>query len=65
GLLPQFIRKIFLNHVPAWFSRRSNVLRLQYRPQLDFLPRIPNRGTIEPRPQEGSVFQANSTAAVV
>ncbi|KAF8927172.1 hypothetical protein BGZ52_004774, partial [Haplosporangium bisporale] len=53
GMFPQLIRKLFLNHMPDWLNRKSNVMRLQYRPQLNFLPQIPNRGSVEGKPQEG------------
>ncbi|KAF8950128.1 hypothetical protein BGZ46_004747, partial [Entomortierella lignicola] len=51
GLVPQLTRKIFFNHMPAWLTRSANVQRIQYRPQLHFLPQIPERGSVKGRPQ--------------
>ncbi|KAF9170313.1 hypothetical protein BGX21_009468 [Mortierella sp. AD011] len=51
GPVSQFIRKIFFNHMPTWMSRSANIQRVQYRPQLHFLPQIPNRGSVKGRPQ--------------
>ncbi|KAG0028841.1 hypothetical protein BGZ81_004382 [Podila clonocystis] len=62
GMFPRLIRKLFLNHMPDWLSRKSNVARLQYRPQLNFLPQIPNRGSVEGKPQEGLIFSTKTTA---
>ncbi|KAF9437964.1 hypothetical protein BGZ76_010418, partial [Entomortierella beljakovae] len=45
GLISRIIRTVFFNHMPDGLARSSNVQRIQYRPQLHFLPQAPNRGS--------------------
>ncbi|KAG0365792.1 hypothetical protein BGZ54_006207 [Gamsiella multidivaricata] len=52
GPVSQFVRKIFFGYMPAKLARKSNEQRLQCRPQLHFLPQVPDRGSIKPLPQE-------------
>ncbi|KAF9946305.1 hypothetical protein BGZ72_000459 [Mortierella alpina] len=56
GWLSEVVRKIFLNYIPDWMTRWSNSQRLQYRPQLHFLPQVPDRGTPKAQPQEERLF---------
>ncbi|KAG0370579.1 hypothetical protein BC939DRAFT_443712 [Gamsiella multidivaricata] len=56
GFIPELVRKLFLNYVPDWMTRWSNTQRLQYRPQLHFLPEVPDRGTPKAQPQEPRMF---------
>ncbi|KAF9575174.1 hypothetical protein EC968_004110 [Mortierella alpina] len=56
GWLSEVVRKIFLNYIPDWMTRWSNSQRLQYRPQLHFLPQVPDRGTPKAQPQEARLF---------
>ncbi|KAF9147810.1 hypothetical protein BG015_010490 [Linnemannia schmuckeri] len=54
GPISQLVRKIFLNHIPARISKQANTQRIQYRPQLHFLPPAPTaaKGIVPARPQE-------------
>ncbi|KAG0374834.1 hypothetical protein BGX24_009878 [Mortierella sp. AD032] len=54
GPISQLVRKIFLNHIPAWMSKQANTQRIQYRPQLHFLPPAPTsaKALVPARPQE-------------
>ncbi|ORZ27913.1 hypothetical protein BCR41DRAFT_346232 [Lobosporangium transversale] len=52
GPVSRLIRKIFLAHMPEKLARASNVQRLHYRPQLHFLPQVPDRGSVKGHPQE-------------
>ncbi|KAF9365595.1 hypothetical protein BGX34_009318 [Mortierella sp. NVP85] len=56
GFLSEVVRKVFLNYIPDWMTRWSNTQRLQYRPQLHFLPEVPDRGSPKARPQEPRMF---------
>ncbi|KAF9902591.1 hypothetical protein EC991_004764 [Linnemannia zychae] len=54
GPISQLIRKVFLNHIPSWMSKQANTQRIQYRPQLHFLPPAATaaKALVPPRPQE-------------
>ncbi|KAG0198626.1 hypothetical protein BGX28_007949 [Mortierella sp. GBA30] len=56
GFISELVRKIFLNYIPDWMTRWSNGQRLQYRPQLHFLPQVLDRGTHKAQPQEPRLF---------
>ncbi|KAI8601916.1 hypothetical protein EDD21DRAFT_414459 [Dissophora ornata] len=61
GPVSQLIRKLFLGHMPDKLTRQSNIQRVQYRPQLHFLPQISELGSCQPRPQEPRlVFRPSS-----
>ncbi|KAF9936882.1 hypothetical protein BGZ67_001899 [Mortierella alpina] len=60
GWLSEVVRKVFLNYIPDWMTRWSNSQRLQYRPQLHFLPQVPDRGTPQAQPQEERLFVSAS-----
>ncbi|KAF9105138.1 hypothetical protein BGX29_000579 [Mortierella sp. GBA35] len=55
GPISQLLRKVFLNHIPAWMQKQANAQRIQYRPQLNFLPQAPIKGIVEGRPQESKL----------
>ncbi|KAK3828002.1 MAG: hypothetical protein J3Q66DRAFT_321600 [Benniella sp.] len=46
-------RHIFLNYIPKWLSDKDFIASMEYRPQIAWLPLIPNRGTGYVLPQEG------------
>ncbi|KAG0327088.1 hypothetical protein BG000_001099 [Podila horticola] len=56
GFIAELVRKVFLNYIPDWLTRWSNAQRLQFRPQLHFLPLVPDRGSSKARPQEPRLF---------
>ncbi|KAI1313426.1 hypothetical protein EDD11_002634 [Mortierella claussenii] len=56
GTMAEFVRKIFLNYIPGWMTRWSNAQRLRYRPQLHFLPEVPDRGSTKAQPPEERMF---------
>ncbi|KAG0241721.1 hypothetical protein B0O80DRAFT_469005 [Mortierella sp. GBAus27b] len=56
GFVSGLVRKVFLNYIPAWMTRWSNSQRLQYRPQLHFLPEVPDRGSVKAQPPEPRMF---------
>ncbi|KAF9570514.1 hypothetical protein EC968_001736 [Mortierella alpina] len=64
GPVSRLIRSIFLQHMPAWMTRYSNTQRIQYRPQLHFLPQIPERGSVKGRPQEARLFSGSKGVAM-
>ncbi|KAF9191658.1 hypothetical protein BGZ51_006877 [Haplosporangium sp. Z 767] len=64
GPISGFIRKVFFNHTPDWMMRLSNTQRVQYRPQLHFLPQAPQRGSVKGKPQEPRLFGAPIKNAV-
>ncbi|KAF9425320.1 hypothetical protein BGZ76_003320 [Entomortierella beljakovae] len=56
GFISDIVRKIFFNYIPDWANKINNEKRLQHRPQLHFLPEVPDRGTPKARPQEQRMF---------
>ncbi|KAG0210018.1 hypothetical protein BGX31_002010, partial [Mortierella sp. GBA43] len=54
----RFTRHIFLNYIPKWMQDQDFIKSMEYRPQVAWLPLIPNRGTGEVLPQEG--FRRNN-----
>ncbi|KAF8937051.1 hypothetical protein EDD21DRAFT_384046 [Dissophora ornata] len=62
GVVADFVRKIFLNFIPDWMTRLSNKQRLQYRPQLHFLPEVPDRGTPKAQPEDPRMFVPATSA---
>ncbi|KAG0277859.1 hypothetical protein BGZ95_005203 [Linnemannia exigua] len=62
GFVSEVVRKIFFNYIPDWMTRWQNTQRLQFRPQLHFLPQVPDRGTPKAQPQEPRLFVSASTA---
>ncbi|KAF9365856.1 hypothetical protein BGX34_007944 [Mortierella sp. NVP85] len=52
GPVSQLVRKLFLGHMPSKLQRLANIQRIHFRPQLHFLPQIPNRGSVNGCPQE-------------
>ncbi|KAG0213675.1 hypothetical protein BGX28_003829 [Mortierella sp. GBA30] len=63
GPISRVIRRVFLQHMPAWMTRHSNIQRVQYRPQLHFLPQAPERGSVKGRPQEPRFFVTGAVPA--
>ncbi|KAF9421352.1 hypothetical protein BGZ94_008845 [Podila epigama] len=63
GWMADLVRKIFLNYIPEWLTRWSNAQRLQFRPQLHFLPQVPDRGVPKARPQEPRMFVQDAIPA--
>lgn len=62
GFVSEVVRKIFFNYIPDWMTRMQNTQRLQLRPQLHFLPQVPDRGTPKAQPQEPRLFVSAATA---
>ncbi|KAF9338618.1 hypothetical protein BGZ91_008373 [Linnemannia elongata] len=62
GFVSEVVRKIFFNYIPDWMTRWQNTQRLQFRPQLHFLPQVPDRGTPKAQPQEPRLFVSVATA---
>ncbi|KAF9351387.1 hypothetical protein BGX26_010589 [Mortierella sp. AD094] len=56
GFVSELTRKVFFNYIPGWMNRWNNEKRLQFRPQLHFLPEVPDRGTPKAQPQEPRMF---------
>jgi len=54
GPIPDFIRKYSFNHVPSWLLKLSSDKLHHHRPQLTFLPMVPDRGTASAQVQEYS-----------
>ncbi|KAG0241835.1 hypothetical protein B0O80DRAFT_127595 [Mortierella sp. GBAus27b] len=52
GPVSQVLRKVVLGHMPAKLQRMANIQRIQFRPQLHYLPQIPHRGSVKGCPQE-------------
>jgi len=48
------MRKIMLGYMPNWVLRKNTEKGLRYRPQLSFLPQVPERGTVAALPQRVS-----------
>ncbi|KAF9420802.1 hypothetical protein BGZ76_004052 [Entomortierella beljakovae] len=48
------LRKVLLTYLPLVYKPKPNIKLLSYRPQANFIEKIPNRGTIEPQPQKES-----------
>ncbi|KAG0090105.1 hypothetical protein BGZ93_009497 [Podila epicladia] len=63
GFIAEMVRKVFLNYIPDWLTRWSNAQRLQFRPQLHFLPLTPDRGSSKARPQEPRLFVKSTVTA--
>ncbi|KAF9898971.1 hypothetical protein BX616_003402 [Lobosporangium transversale] len=63
GIMADVVRKVFLNYIPDWMTRWSNAQRLQYRPQLHFLPEVPDRGSSKPQPPEPRMFVSVQAAS--
>ncbi|KAF9373931.1 hypothetical protein CPB97_000226 [Podila verticillata] len=63
GFIAEMVRKVFLNYIPDWLTRWSNAQRLQFRPQLHFLPLVPDRGSSKARPQEPRLFVKQAVSA--
>ncbi|KAG0349964.1 hypothetical protein BG005_010504 [Podila minutissima] len=63
GFIAEMVRKVFLNYIPDWLTRWSNAQRLQFRPQLHFLPLVPDRGSSKARPQEPRLFVKSTVTA--
>ncbi|KAF9992370.1 hypothetical protein BGZ80_004189 [Entomortierella chlamydospora] len=56
GFVAEVTRKVFFNYIPDWMNRWNNEKRLRFRPQLHFLPEVPDRGTPKAQPQEPRMF---------
>jgi hypothetical protein len=54
--MAEIVRKVFFNYVPDWVTRMTNEKRLQFRPQLHFLPEVPDRGVPKAQPEEPRMF---------
>ncbi|KAF9406113.1 hypothetical protein BGZ76_006412, partial [Entomortierella beljakovae] len=48
------LRKVLFTYLPMVYKPKPNIKLMNYRPQANFIEKIPNRGTIEPRPQKES-----------
>ncbi|KAF9408787.1 hypothetical protein BGZ76_005788 [Entomortierella beljakovae] len=48
------LRKVLLSYLPMVYKPKPNIKLLSYRPQANFIDKIPNRGAIEPQPQKES-----------
>jgi hypothetical protein len=46
-------RHAMLNYVPSFLQERDFVRSFEYRPQIAWLPLVPNRGQGKVSPQEG------------
>ncbi|KAF9418185.1 hypothetical protein BGZ76_004436 [Entomortierella beljakovae] len=46
------LRKVLLTYLPMVYTPKPNIKLLSYRPQANFIEKIPNRGTVEPQPQK-------------
>ncbi|KAG0048640.1 hypothetical protein BGZ83_006431 [Gryganskiella cystojenkinii] len=54
GPITDLVRKYSFNHVPSWLLRMSSDKLHQHRPQLVYLPMVPDRGTAPAQAQEYS-----------
>ncbi|KAG0221782.1 hypothetical protein BGX31_009565 [Mortierella sp. GBA43] len=52
-LVQRITRHLVFNYIPQWVQDRQFVKAWEYRPQLAWLPLVPNRGTGHVLPQEG------------
>ncbi|KAF8985103.1 hypothetical protein BGZ46_005888 [Entomortierella lignicola] len=52
--LEKVLRKMVFGWMPKWLEDLNLNKAAAYQPQLTFLPRIPNRGTVQPVPQKWS-----------
>ncbi|KAF9429169.1 hypothetical protein BGZ76_001714, partial [Entomortierella beljakovae] len=48
------VRKVVLTYLPMVHKPKPNIKLQSYRPQANFIEKIPNRGTIKPQPQKVS-----------
>jgi hypothetical protein len=48
------IRHVVLKFLPQWVFSRSFVKSAAYRPQVTFLPMVPDKGTVASLPQKPS-----------
>ncbi|KAF9095707.1 hypothetical protein BGX27_001219 [Mortierella sp. AM989] len=51
--MERFWRNVMLNHMPYWILQKKFDSDLAYRPQINWLPLVENRGTGKVLPQEG------------
>ncbi|KAF9365955.1 hypothetical protein BGX34_007314 [Mortierella sp. NVP85] len=51
--MQKLYRHLILNYIPKWLADWGYVKSMEYRPQIAWLPLIPNRGTGYVLPQEG------------
>ncbi|KAF9188435.1 hypothetical protein BGZ51_000600 [Haplosporangium sp. Z 767] len=54
GKLLEFVRKISFSHVPTWILKMATDKLHLYRPQLTYLPMVPDRGTAKAHKQDYS-----------
>ncbi|KAG0229774.1 hypothetical protein BGW41_002895 [Actinomortierella wolfii] len=59
GWMADMVRKVFLNYIPDRITRWSNAQRLQFRPQLHYLPQVPDRGSVKARPQDERLYHGS------
>ncbi|KAF9399708.1 hypothetical protein BGZ76_007865, partial [Entomortierella beljakovae] len=52
--IEKMLRKIVFGYMPKWFENNSAAKATEYRPQLTFLPKAPQRGTVKVLPQKES-----------
>ncbi|GJJ78424.1 hypothetical protein EMPS_10783 [Entomortierella parvispora] len=43
-------RKVVLNYMPKWLSKKTTIKSMRYRPQLSYLAQIESRGSVEALP---------------
>ncbi|KAF9409136.1 hypothetical protein BGZ76_005737, partial [Entomortierella beljakovae] len=48
------LRKVVLTYLPMVYKPKPNLKILSYRPQANFIEKVPNRGSIEPHTQKVS-----------
>ncbi|KAF9410756.1 hypothetical protein BGZ76_005443 [Entomortierella beljakovae] len=46
------LRKVVLKYLPMVYKPKPNIKLLSYRPQANFIEKVPNRGSIVPHPQK-------------
>ncbi|KAG0228360.1 hypothetical protein BGW42_002258 [Actinomortierella wolfii] len=54
GFLSDLIRKVTFNHVPTWMLHYTSDKMHTHRPQLNYLPIVPDRGTAKAQVQQYS-----------
>ncbi|KAF9973363.1 hypothetical protein BGZ73_003414 [Actinomortierella ambigua] len=59
GWVADVVRKVFLNYIPDRITRWSNAQRLQHRPQLHYLPQVPDRGSVKGLPQDPRLYHGS------
>ncbi|KAF9164640.1 hypothetical protein DFQ26_001220 [Actinomortierella ambigua] len=59
GWMADMVRKVFLNYIPDRITRWSNAQRLQHRPQLHYLPQVPDRGSSKALPQDPRLYHGS------